>query len=100
LGSCNTCIASKAPSTPHLGISDPTSFVLAVINKCDSPTQHPTGLDIYLYSRLRGLDIVDIATVQSLVGRVSSNNRWALFDRRGDLARTTFADGEAGEGAD
>jgi hypothetical protein len=40
------------------------------------------------------VDVVDIATVQSLVGRDFWDKRWAIFDRSGDLARTTFLEEE------
>ncbi|RXW13572.1 hypothetical protein EST38_g12282 [Candolleomyces aberdarensis] len=87
----------KAPRMPQLGITQRTSFALAVINECDNPTPHLSGLDIHLYSKFQGLDVVDIATVQSLVGRVNWNRQWAIFARSGELARTTFTEDEGAD---
>lgn len=40
---------------------------------------------------MRGIEVVDIATVEGLIGRVWWDNRWAIFDRGGVSARPTFA---------
>ncbi|KAJ7474677.1 hypothetical protein B0H11DRAFT_1728327, partial [Mycena galericulata] len=46
------------------------------------------GLDVHFYSRAGALDIIDITTVQALVGRVKDvSNSWAIIDRSGVLAR-------------
>ncbi|RXW13195.1 hypothetical protein EST38_g12658 [Candolleomyces aberdarensis] len=90
----------KIPPTPELNITSLTFVAFAVIDECDNPTLHPSGLDIHVYSNQHGLDVVDITTVQSLVGRAHWNNRWAIFDCSGDLARTTFIEGESNSDAE
>lgn len=79
------------PPTPDLGIVTATYIALAVINECKSPVRHPSNLDIFTYSDMRGIEVVDIATVEGLVGRIWWKNKWAIFDRGGVSARPTFA---------
>ncbi|KAF8977094.1 hypothetical protein BDQ17DRAFT_1395011 [Cyathus striatus] len=57
------------------------TVILAAIRPC------VLGLDIHYYSCMGTLDIVDITTIQCLVGRVPlSNNKWAIIDRSRSLA--------------
>ena len=35
-------------------------------------------------------EVVDITTVQCLVGRVKDRGTWTIIDRSGNLARATF----------
>lgn len=49
------------------------------------------GLDIHFYSRTGALDVIDITSVQSLIGRVKdTNDDWAIIDRSGALARAQW----------
>ncbi|KAJ7841816.1 hypothetical protein B0H14DRAFT_3457258 [Mycena olivaceomarginata] len=49
-------------------------------------------LDVHFYSRAGAFDIIDITTVQALVGRVKDvSNSWAIIDRSGVLARAQWA---------
>ena len=66
--------------------------ILAAIRNCKIQVQGPTeleGLDIHLYNMTGGLDLVDITSVQALVGRVKyvvDGGGWAIIDRSGSLA--------------
>ncbi|KAF8801556.1 hypothetical protein BYT27DRAFT_7174014 [Phlegmacium glaucopus] len=71
--------------------------VFATIRTCVlDPTPSDFGpLDIHLYSKMGSLDVVDITTIQCLVGRVRDRgNTWALIDRSGSLARAIYVDDE------
>ncbi|KAJ7138978.1 hypothetical protein C8R44DRAFT_867146 [Mycena epipterygia] len=49
-------------------------------------------LDIHFYSRLGGLDVIDITSVQSLIGRVeAASGEWGIIDHSGSLARAVWA---------
>ncbi|KAF9000079.1 hypothetical protein BDQ17DRAFT_1391373 [Cyathus striatus] len=64
------------------------TVILAAIRPCvlDSLVA-PPGLNIHYYSHMGALDIVDITTIQCLVGRVPlSNNKWAIIDQSESLA--------------
>ncbi|KAJ2933061.1 hypothetical protein H1R20_g4052, partial [Candolleomyces eurysporus] len=84
----------KVPPTPTLNINNGMSIALAVIEECDKPVQHSSGLDIYFYSKTKSAEVVDITTVKALVGRVRWGNKWAVFDRNGALTQTLFAEDE------
>ncbi|KAF8205477.1 hypothetical protein K438DRAFT_1579180 [Mycena galopus ATCC 62051] len=77
---------------PALDISEPTTYILAAIRNCvldkDDPKLEP--LDIHFYSRLGALDVIDVTSVQSLVGRVKDSREWAIIDRSGSLARAIW----------
>lgn len=70
-----------------------TRVVLAIIRSCKVEEDHPK-LDIHYYSEDGALDVVDISTVQCLVGRVFDRGRWAIFDRSGSLSRAVYTEGE------
>ncbi|KAF7374217.1 hypothetical protein MSAN_00304000 [Mycena sanguinolenta] len=57
---------------PELDITGPTTYILAAIRACTLKADDPQlqDLDIHFYSQMGALDIIDITTVQSLVGRI------------------------------
>jgi hypothetical protein len=69
---------------------------LAAIRNCKIREQGPTdleGLDIHLYSTMGGLDVVDITSIQALVGRVRytvDGGGWAVIDQSGSLAQAEW----------
>lgn len=65
--------------------------VLAVIRSVKIEEDHPR-LDIHYYSEEGALDIVDVTTVQCLVGRVYDRGRWGIFDRSGSLSRAMYTE--------
>lgn len=78
------------PLDTDLCISEPTVHILASIKTCKVERSN-AALDIHYYSKLGGLDILDITCIQCVVGRIScANNSWAIIDRSGDLARAFY----------
>ncbi|KAF7347089.1 hypothetical protein MVEN_01462900 [Mycena venus] len=78
---------------PPLHTMNATTYILAAIRSCTLKPDDVelAGLDIHFYSAQGSLDVVDITTVQSLVGRVKhSGNTWAVIDRSGGLARAEW----------
>ncbi|KAJ7362705.1 hypothetical protein DFH08DRAFT_910807 [Mycena albidolilacea] len=70
-----------------------TTYILAAIRTCvlEPEDRDLSGLDVHFYSRAGALDVIDIITVQSLVGRVKDvSNEWAVIDRSGVLARAEW----------
>jgi hypothetical protein len=76
-----------------LGLNDPTTVFLAAIRTCilDNPDTQLHGLDVQLYSKEGGLDVVDITSLQCLVGRIRDRAQWAIIDRSGSLARASYS---------
>lgn len=70
--------------------------VLAAVCVCKLLNSQPTDLeclDIHLYTDMGSLDVVDITTIQALVGRIKDdNNTWAIVDRSGSLSRAVGED--------
>jgi hypothetical protein len=79
-------------AVPALDIVEPTAYILAAVRTCALEKDDPNLklLDIHLYSRMGPLDVTDITSVQSLVGRVKDSNRWGIIDRSGSLARALW----------
>ncbi|KAF7336408.1 hypothetical protein MSAN_02294800 [Mycena sanguinolenta] len=77
---------------PSLHTEGPTTYILAAIRSCTlkPDDKELAGLDIHFYSSHGSLDVVDITTVQSLVGRVKRTDTWAIIDRSGALARAEW----------
>ncbi|KAJ7745839.1 hypothetical protein DFH07DRAFT_869646 [Mycena maculata] len=77
-----------------LKIKEPTTYIFAAIRDCVLEPDDPQllGLDIHFYSRTGQLSVVDMTSVQSLVGRVptGTNPEWAVIDRSGSLARAQW----------
>jgi hypothetical protein len=82
----------RVNTSRRLSLARPETVVLAVIRKCDVIDEDPNGLDVRYYARDGPLDVVDMHTVQCLVGRVwvSSAKRWGIVDRSGHLARVQW----------
>jgi hypothetical protein len=81
-------------SAKDIGLPREHVAVLAVIERCNITSIHPRdGIDVrYCKMNHSGRrDVVDMAAVRCLVGRIPSTHReWAVVDRNGDLARSSF----------
>jgi hypothetical protein len=66
------------------------TIILAAISECKI-TAH-NDLDMHYYRDEGALQVVDISTVQCLVGRIKTTNGrdWAIIDRSGSLARPYY----------
>jgi len=85
------------PATLNALFLEQDVVVFAAIHTCvlDPTPSDLRPLDIHLYSKMGPLDIVDITTIQCLVGRVKDRgNTWALIDHSGTLARAIYVDNE------
>ncbi|KAI4293859.1 hypothetical protein K525DRAFT_213980 [Schizophyllum commune Loenen D] len=72
-----------------LELGNNTEIVLAAIRSCKIRRSHKV-LDIHYYKRNGELDVIDISSIQALVGRVKDADEWAIVDRSGSLARAVF----------
>jgi hypothetical protein len=81
---------------PGLGCEDGTAIFLAAVKTCklDGPDSQLRSLDIRFYSSEGAIHVVDITSIQCLVGRIWDRNRWAIIDRSGQLARAVYDQGE------
>lgn len=81
-------VVSLPPDT-NLNLTEPTVHILASIKTCKIERTN-VDLDIHYYSKLGGLDVLDITCIQCVVGRIPCNNGWAIIDQSGDLARAFY----------
>jgi hypothetical protein len=78
------------PLSNDLGLTEPTTALLAAIRACEITGRN--DLDMHYYKELGRLDVVDMTCVQCLVGRVIDGKFWAVFDRSGSLARAIYVE--------
>jgi hypothetical protein len=92
-GRLDSILVLNMPVAPRLNITKPESVILAVIKECVVEDGDAHGLDIHFYRRDGSLQVMDLACVQCLVGRVRlANGSWAILDRSGTLARAQYVD--------
>lgn len=75
---------------PALRIFSPTTIIMAQIKSCKLTDTQIPGLDIHFYHGMGSTDVIDVTSLQCVVGRVphgGNGNRWAIIDRSGSLAR-------------
>ena len=71
-------------------------IILAAIQNCKIKDLQPTELehlDIHIYNMTGGLDLVNVTSIQALVGRVKytvDGGGWAIIDRSSSLARAEW----------
>jgi hypothetical protein len=83
------CLAKSC----SLSIKKSETIFLAAIQVCVEPTAALNGLDLYYYSKMGRVKVVDLTCVQCVVGRVKdpdTSSGWVVVDRSGSLARAVF----------
>ena len=70
------------PPTPRLNIAVPTTIILALIKNVKTTLTD----NIYYYKVFGVNEVVDLTTVQCVVGRVWDRDEWAIIDRSDDVA--------------
>ncbi|KDQ52461.1 hypothetical protein JAAARDRAFT_138848 [Jaapia argillacea MUCL 33604] len=84
----------RLPPSQNLNLDKPAIHFLAAIRSCKL-IESDNDLDIHYYSNFGQMDVVDMSTVQCLVGRVPDDNtgkRWGIIDRSGPLARALYVE--------
>ena len=79
----------KAVASLHL--NHLTTIILAAIKSCSLiDTEAVHELDIHYYKDHGRVHVIDITSIQSLVGWVPDRGGWAIIDRSGNLACAQF----------
>ena len=74
------------PATQDLRLNKAENVIFASIKNCPIE-RHDDDLDMHYYWNENGYtEIVDITSVQCLVGRISDRGWWAIIDQSGKLA--------------
>ncbi|KAJ7801429.1 hypothetical protein B0H14DRAFT_3783311 [Mycena olivaceomarginata] len=74
----------------ELGLEEPETIILAAVTECEI-TAH-NDLDMHYYRREHPVQIVEMTSIQCLVGRIKTTNGhdWVIIDRSGSLARPHY----------
>jgi hypothetical protein len=84
-------LSLELPASRDLNLSRPLPLVFVAVRTCITSTFSPVAnYDIHYYLRLGGLNLVDLKTVQCLIGRVQVNNSFTILDRTGSLQRAWY----------
>ena len=93
-------IISITPPQDHETLLPSVNSIAALVYRCTLKEDDPqlAGLDIHFFSKERqSFDVIDITSVQCLVGRVKAGNSWAIIDRSGKLAQAMHKTQDDGE---
>jgi hypothetical protein len=81
----------SATSLRALGLVEPTTIIMAAIRNCAMLKEHIQGLGSIGFYKSKGkLDVVDVTTIDGLVGRVKCGGMWAIIDRNADTAKRKY----------
>ncbi|KAF8512809.1 hypothetical protein JB92DRAFT_2926436 [Gautieria morchelliformis] len=69
----------------------PKRHLLALVMPCSTGGRDATKV-VTTYSLTMAPIVIDLRTVECVVGRVRRGNEWGIVDRSGDYARTVFVD--------
>ena len=67
----------ELPPAPQLKLTEPTTLILALVQEAKAELKD----DIYFYKEFGAEEVVDLETVQCVVGRVKNGGEWAIIDR-------------------
>jgi hypothetical protein len=81
------------PQSHTLDLEESHRYLLAVIQRCCMAGKDVTH-DLTMYLETTVLVIVDLRTVECVVGHVNHSNEWGIVDCSGDFAGTVFVDPE------
>ncbi len=66
-------------------------LLLAVIRTCSIETSDER-LDLHFYKQHGRTEVVDLTTIQCVVGRILDRGRYAIIDRSGTLSRALYVE--------
>jgi len=76
-GQLNRILLFELPSAPRLNLDKPTTVIVALIQAVKATLRG----NIYYYKEFGVEEVVDLETVQCVVGRVKDRGEWAIVDR-------------------
>ena len=76
-GQLKRVLVLELPPAPQLNLTKPTTLILALIQEARTRLNH----GIHFYKEFGAEEVVDLKTLQCVVGRVRSGGEWAIIDR-------------------
>lgn len=81
-GQLRRVLVLELPSAPRLNLATPTTIILALIKNVKAALTN----NVYHYKELGVDEVVDLATVQCVVGRIWDRDEWAIVDRSDNMS--------------
>lgn len=79
------------PVSRALALTEPKRHLLALVEPSSTRGKDATR-EVTTYEATTAPVIVDLRTIENVIGRVKRGNEWGIIDRGGDFARTVFVD--------
>lgn len=76
-GQLNRILLIELPPEPWLALAEPTTLILALVQEVKTTSKD----GIYSYKEFGVEEVVDLDTVQYVIGRVKDRGEWAIVDR-------------------
>ena len=80
-GQLKRLLVLELPTAHQLNLEKPKMTILAVIQSVKATLRN----DIYYYKELGVEEVVDLSTVQCVVGRIWDRGEWAIVDRSDNM---------------
>jgi hypothetical protein len=92
-GQLQSIFVLPLPADSTLGLMHESTRILALITPCVLE-QSSLSVGIPYYSKVGPPEVVDLQSIQAVVGRVQDRGNWFILDRSGPLANAEFVDTE------
>ena len=89
-GELQQIFSIKVPQSSQLHLNEPQTLFLASIKECDALFNED---GFWEFSSAGKLVVIDLGTIQCVVGRIYDRGKWVIIDRSGDLAHINIGDG-------
>jgi hypothetical protein len=76
-GQLNRILLLELPSAQRLNLDEPTTVIVAAIREVKATLRN----GIYYYKNIGVEEVVDLSTLQCVVGRIWDRGEWAIIDR-------------------
>jgi len=76
-GQLNRILLIELPSAQRLNLDEPTTVIVALIREVKTTLRN----SIYYFKNFGVEEVVDLNTLQCVVGRVWDRDEWAIIDR-------------------
>jgi len=74
------------PAEPQLGLADPVTWLVARIQPCPITPGHIPGTTSYRKHDTTPIEVIDVALISAVVGRMEYEGRVYIIDRTGGEA--------------
>ena len=81
-GQLGRILVLELPSAPKLHLTEPTTVIVAIVRGVKAKLMD----GIYYYKDFGPDGVVDLETIECVVGRIKDRGKWALIDRSNSVA--------------